>query len=287
MKPFPLVLTIAAALLTATSGVRRAVAAPPWVDREITLPRHDWAFDFGLGIAHSDSNQPVLPSVNGVGMNLEMGVGVTERLQLGLRTGLRVNDGGRATQADEYGRLFDRQTFGTNGDALSNPEFLIRGGLVRTRIFELGLEGRAYLPIERGSRFGGLFGVPLAFHFGGAVRLDTGVYIPVLFYDPAFYAVSLPAHVWIQASDKVWLGPLAGLVFRHWGYGVDPFGRATNGPLPYARGTEETDLQLGFGLGYSITSYLDFKTMVLFPRINEAEGARNFGLSAGLQVRIE
>jgi hypothetical protein len=42
---------------------------------------------------------------------------------------------------------------------------------------------------------------------------------------------------------------------------------------------------MGFGLGYSITHYLDFKTMFLFPAINE--DSRFYGVGAGVQIRIE
>jgi len=242
-----------------------ASAAPPWVDRTITLPQSDWAFDFGLGIGHYDAPDPP----TGVGLNVEGAVGVTRRLELGLRTGFRFGDEGRATRADEYGRLFDRETFGTNHDDIANPEFRIRGGLVEGDVVALALEGRVVLPFEDGSRFAAQFGVPIAFHFGHSVRLDTGAYVPVAFYDPTVFAVSIPLHVWIQATPRLWLGPMTGVRWVH----RDP--------------RDRTDMALGFGLGYSITHALDLKTMFFMPGINHEEGARNFGLGVGIQVRIE
>lgn len=249
-----------------------AAAAPPFVERGITLPRHDWAFDFGLGIAHDDGPTPTL---TGAGLNLEGAVGITERLELGLRTGVRFGNEGRATQADTYGRLFDRQTFGVNGDVMANPEVRFRGAIYRGDVTEVALEGRAYLPIEQNSRFGMMFGVPLMFHIGHSVRLDTGAFIPVAFYRDTFYALSFPLDVWIQATDKLWLGPMTGLRFYHFG------------PLADGRANDRTDLQLGFGLGYQIARPVDFKTMFYIPRINEDAGARNFGVGVGIQVRIE
>ena len=241
-----------------------ASAAPPWVDRAITLPRHDWAFDVGLGIGHTGA-----PSATGVGLNVEGAVGLTRHLEIGLRTGFRFGDDGRATKADEYGRLFDRQTFGTNQSGVANPEFRIRGGLVEGEVVELGLEGRAALPFENNSRIGMMAGMPLAFHLGSSVRLDTGPYVPVTFYDPILLAVSVPLDVWIQASSRLWLGPMTGIRYYH-------------------QGTfEHTDIALGFGLGYSITRAIDFKSMALMPGINHTEGARNFGIGAGIQLRIE
>ncbi|HEY5959371.1 MAG TPA: hypothetical protein VIV60_22590, partial [Polyangiaceae bacterium] len=204
-----------------------------------------------------------------LGMNLEMAVGVARHLELGLRTGLRFGSAGRATRADEYGRLFDRQTFGTWSDSAANPEFHMRGGLVDGEVVELALEGRVTLPLEDNSHATVLFGMPLHFHLGNSVRLDTGPYVPVTFVDPTAYFVSVPLDVWIQTSRGLWLGPMTGVRWYHQG--------------EYDR----TDISLGFGLGYSITRYFDLKTMALFPSVNHTEGARNFGVGAGIQVRIE
>lgn len=256
----------AVALLSATTMALTARAAPSWVDRSITLPRHDWAFDFGLGIGHLDAPSPP----TGVGLNLEGAVGITRHLEIGLRTGFRFGDDGRATKADEYGRLFDRQTFGTNHNVVANPEFRIRGALVDGEVAEVGLEGRAVLPIEDNSRFGMMLGLPLAFHLGHSVRLDTGFYFPVILYDQTWMAVSVPLDVWIQATRDLWLGPMTGVRVR----------------LEQGN-SDRTDWSLGFGLGYSITRALDLKTMVLMPGISHPEGARNIGAGVGIQVRIE
>lgn len=251
-------------ILLASTTVRPSYAAGPWVDRSITLPRHDWAFDVGLGIGHLD----VPSSPTGVGLNLEGAVGVTRRLEIGVRTGIRFGNDGRVTRADEYGRLFDRQTFGTNNSNVANPEFRIRGAVLEGEVVELGLEGRAALPFEDNSRFGMQFGLPLAFHLGNSVRLDTGAYVPVVLYDPTLYAISVPLDVWIQATTRLWLGPMTGVRLQQGAF-------------------ERTDWSLGFGLGYSITRALDLKAMMLMPGINHTEGARNFGAGVGIQVRIE
>jgi hypothetical protein len=49
------------------------------------------------------------------------------------------------------------------------------------------------------------------------------------------------------------------------------------------RGT--TSVSLGLGLGYEITHALDLKGMFLFPDINDE--SRDFGLGAGIEVRVE
>lgn len=254
-----------------------AIAAPPWVDRHLTVPSGDWAFDLGLGVGHVP-HDPVTDG-SAAGINAEMSVGVTNRVELGLRTGLRLGDfPQRSIQADKYGRLFDRQTFNAGIEVLANPEFRIRGALVRRPVTEVALEGRVVLPLANGTSAGLLFGVPLAFHLGNRVRLDTGVYLPFIFghggtilgppATDAYFAISLPLDVWIQAAPRVWLGPMTGVLFEQPG---DPASRA--------------NLSLGFGFGYEITHYLDFKAMLLFPTLNT--DTRLFGVGAGIEIRIE
>jgi hypothetical protein len=262
----PLIGLVCAAAFQLLAG--ESQAAPPWVDRPLTLPSGDWAFDFGLGVGHVPA-----PDDTGAGVNAEMAVGITSRIELGLRTGLRLGDGfDRGINADAYGRLFDRQTFdaGAEGaEVLANPELRVRGALVREPVVELALEGRVVAPFADGTVAGLMFGVPMAFHLGSRVRLDVGAYVPIVFFrQDAVVAVRLPVDVWIQAAPRLWLGPMTGLVF-------DRVGDA-NG---------STSVSLGFGLGYEITRFLDFKTMFLFPTINNE--SRIFGAGAGLQVRIE
>jgi hypothetical protein len=256
-------LALVATVPLAATSARSAHAAPPWVDRNLTLPASDWAFDFGLGLAH-------VPDEVTMGANAEMAVGVTSHLELGFRTALRFGDApDRGVEADKYGRLFDRQTFDTGADVLANPEFRVRGALVRESVFELALEGRLVLPFEAGTAAGVLFGVPMEFHLGSIVRLDMGAYMPVIFYNPnAEVDLRLPVDVWIQATDRLWLGPMTGLEF-------DRINRP-NGTV---------DLSLGFGLGYQFTHALDLKTMFLFPAINQESG--DFGIGVGIQVRID
>jgi opacity protein-like surface antigen len=244
-----------------------ASAAPPWVDRHLTVPSADWAFDFGLGVGHVGHDPTTDRSA--VGINAEAAVGVTDRVEIGVRTGIRLGDGdARSIRADEYGRLFDRQTFGTGTDLWANPEARVRGAPIRGRVVELALEGRIGLPVEGGTNAGLLLGVPLSFHFGHRVRLDTGAYLPIVFLHPAYFALRLPLDVWIEVARRVWLGPMTGVVVER------PFDIGSRGQV-----------SLGFGLGYQITHYLDFKAMVLLPTLNS--DGHVFGVGAGVEIRIE
>jgi hypothetical protein len=263
-----------ASALAVLDSAPDAHAAPPWVDRPLTLPAGDFAFDFGLGVG----NVPVAPGdETAAGVNAEMSVGITSHVELGVRTGIRIGDAfDHDIEPDAYGRLFDRQTFDEGASTVANPEIRVRGEIARGSVAEVALEGRVVLPFAGGTGAGLLFGVPLALHLGNRVRLDMGFYLPVVFPpgDQAEVAVSLPLDVWIQASSRFWLGPMTGFEFT----GLT--GRNAN-----ARPNVLTAFSLGLGLGYEITRAIDFKAMFLFPELNA--DSRVFGFGAGLEFRIE
>jgi hypothetical protein len=244
----------------------RAAAAPEWIFRGITLPRGDVALDLGFGYGHA----PLGPntSIDGFGMNLELSAGVSHDLELGFRTGFRFDDGAEVTQADAYGRTFETETYGSpRTDRVADPELRMRWAVARGANVQLGLEARAYLPIEARSRFGVMFDLPLALR-AGAVRIDTGLYVPILFYDPTQTVVSIPFHLWIQASPTFWLGPLLGVRIENPG--------------------NHTAVPFGFGLGSALSRQADLRFWFLFPDLNlPSAAAREFGAGVGLQIRFE
>jgi hypothetical protein len=250
------ILSLAAAV-AATALAGDAAAAPPWVERGLTLPSGDWAFDIGAA--------SVLSTPANAGMNLEMGVGLTSRIELGLRTGLRFGDAiARGEHPDGYARLFDMQTFDLGNEAVANPEVRLRGELVRGEVGEVALEGRVVLPFEPGTDVGLLFGVPIALHLGDRVRLDTGGYVATVAGRRAPVDLSIPLDVWIQITQRFWLGPVSDFVLD------------TNG---------NTGALIGFGLGYQITHAIDFKAWAVSP-IPDPD-FRSVAVAAGLQFRIE
>jgi hypothetical protein len=259
-------LALAAALAAAlVSLAAPAEAAPPWVERHLTMPSGTWAFDFGLGVGHV----PAQEDNTAVGVNLEMAVAI-DRVELGLRTGLRPGDGfARGIEADNYGRLFDRQYFDGGADVLANPEFRVRVAILRGPVADLAVEGRIIIPVDPG--VAGLEpGLPLAFHLGNHVRLDTGVWLPIVTGQDSYVGISVPLDVWFQITHRLWLGPMTGIYAGHLG-----------GPPPRSNAV----FSFGFGLGYQITHFLDFKTMLLMPDISD--DSRFFGVGAGVQIRIE
>jgi hypothetical protein len=244
-------------MVAAVVGSGGVAEAAPFVNRPLTLSRSDFALDLGLGMHHLRT-----PDVTGFGINLELQVGLTSFLQLGVRSGLRISRDGRATQADSFGRMFETETYDVGGDTMANPEISLRWALVHTAV-ELGLEGRLYLPVEDGTDVGIMVAVPLILHVGGSARLDTGLYVPIIFSDPTRTTVSIPLRLWFQATNQLYLGPLMAVRFH------DPGG---------------TSIPLGFGLGFSASYDVDLKTWLLFDNVKS--NAKNFGAGGGIQVRF-
>jgi len=261
-----------------------ASAADPWVERRLTLPARNFAFDFGIGFGHEPQPRPA-NDINGAGMNFEFAVAPIHHLELGLRTGPRFGNDGVAVGSDYYARVFDHETLtgpAAGTDTFANPEFRIRGELVDLEPFELGLEGRVNLPFahygNRGSYFGTEFGVPLAIHIANVVRLDTGVWVPVTYTSPVLWAIDVPVDVWIQITRGFWLGPRVG--FRHTDFG-NPNGD------PFRPDRSRDDILFGFGLGWQVASFVDLKTQVLFPAVNHNDPGQAFGAGFAVELRIE
>ena len=182
---------VAAAVLVLSASAGAARADAPWVYRSIVLPRGEVAVDLGFGLGHQPDGLPDNSTVTGFGLNLELSGGITHELEIGVRTGFRLDDAGQATRADNYGRPFDTETYGVDGDTVANPELHLRWAVARGSAAELGLEWRAYMPIEANSSFGMMFALPITLRTG-SLRLDTGLYVPIIFANPTQTVVSLP-----------------------------------------------------------------------------------------------
>jgi hypothetical protein len=133
-------------------------------------------------------------------------------------------------------------------------------------VAELGIEGRLYLPVEDDTHPGMMFALPLRLHLGGTARIDTGVYVPIIFDHDKRTVVSFPFHLWFQVGGGSWVGPLTGIRFHNPGGG--------------------TTVPLGFGFGHALSHATDFRAWFLFPDVNGDGSARNFGLGVGLEARF-
>jgi len=258
----------AAAVFVVSTWASIAHADAPWVYRSIVLPRGEVAVDLGFGLGHQPAGPAGNDSVTGFGLNLALSAGITHELEFGVRTGFRLDNAGEVTKADSYGRPFDTETYGTDFDTVANPEIHLRWAVARGSTAELGLEWRAYLPIENGSSFGMMFGLPITLR-AGSLRLDTGLYVPILFTNPTQTVVSVPLHLWIQATSTFWLGPLFGLRIVH-------DGNASHDEYP-----------VGFGLGSALNHAIDLRAWLLFPNLSGDRAARTFGAGVALQIRLD
>jgi hypothetical protein len=281
---------------------RDASATPPWVDRLLTLPGPiAGTIDVGAGIGYGEENLGNPPNndgpcgycgFTGVGLNVEGVLGIAGRVDIGLRVGFRgfndtlpasINEGAIA-DADSYARPFDQLGFyGGYGNAVygngavSNPELRVRVRILHIRhLFELGVEGRAIMPFADGTDFTQVIGVPMALHLGRFVRFDFGAYNHFTFLgqpngllgqpNGLLWTFELPAALWFQVHRRVFLGPTFG--FRWYSQDV------------YSNGARDFDFNVGFGVGVSLTRFLDLKAQLYFPRLED--GAQYWGTGAAL-----
>jgi hypothetical protein len=238
--------------------------AAEFIHRPVVLPRSVWALDLGLGIGHLNNPDPV-PDTTGFGFNLELRGGITDAIELGFRTGIRVDNKGRATLADTFGRTFDTETYHTGTDTFANPELAVRVALYRGDEAGVALEGRVYIPVDGGPA-GFLLGVPVHLHLGESARLDSGVYVPIIFTKPDVTAiVSIPVHIWF-AIDHVSIGLLTGLRIQTPG--------------------SDLGIPLGVGLNLALSREADLRTWFLFPNVKGSRGTDYFGGGVGIEVRF-
>jgi hypothetical protein len=238
--------------LIALLGSQRAQAQ----GRPLVLPGGVFELDLGLGLGHLDA-----PDATGLGLNLELGYGFGSGVELRFRTGLRLGNDGRITQADEYGRMFETETFGTGIDEVANPEIGLRWLLARGSAAGLALDTRLYLPVEDGTELGVLLGLPVHFYLGNSARIATGVNAVLLFYDDTYTIISIPLHLWFRLSGATSLGLLTGVRFPE---------------------NRDEEVPLGVGLATALTGSTDLRFWLLFPDVTGNRSARNLGAGIGL-----
>ncbi|WP_394828446.1 hypothetical protein [Pendulispora albinea] len=278
---------------------KSAYAADPWIARPLTLPPLHLSADVGLGFAQYRDGVNSDGTYNhslGSGSNLEAAVGLPILGEVGVRTGARFGDGGKASGADAFGRLFDKQTVGQGPDTFANPEVFLRGTLLDLEMVAIGLDTRFVLPLAsdtsttvpgptpgttqklevNDSYFSWVPGVPVRVRIPNLARIDTGIYIPFQFAEKTIYAVDIPAHLWFQSGD-IFFGPLVGVRFSH---------------NPLVVGDEDKgDIRLGFGGGYTVAGFVDLKAQLYANSINHEPdkggswtNTIGFGLGAGINI---
>jgi hypothetical protein len=259
--------------LVAAPGV--AWADPPWVTRPMTLAQNEVAFDFGVGTGVTTA---------GVGFNAEARYGLSDRIELGVRTGFSSSaqqlpiygNIEPRTDYDDTARLFDRMTFDDGPDHFANPELRLRAAILRDAVGEIALEGRFVIPMTKLSGAGFAFGVPFALHFGDRVRVDAGVYeIAVLGHSEQVFNEGLQTvdtatgviaqaslAIWVQILPMFWCGPFAS--FGHdFSAGAGQIPGGSNYMPAGIAFPPRLISSLGLGLGYQLSDALDLKASVM------------------------
>ncbi len=239
--------------LLATAG---PAAAEPFISRSLNLAPGQLELGLGAGVGH------LSPAADtGAGINVEGRYGLLPRLELGLRTGVRFGDG-RALKADEYGRPVETETHNAGAGAVANPEVKLRAHLFRRARAEMSLDAGVQLPVN--PPMGVMAALPLALWLGERVRLDTGVYMAVRFFDDTAVDISLPAHLWIQAGASAFAGPIAGVVWQN---------------------DAPARLPLGAGAGVTIGEGTDLRAWFLFRDVNSSQ-QDDVGGGLGVYLRL-
>ena len=287
-------ITSAFAVTALASRAARAddAVAPEWVDRKMSLPPLVIAVDGALAVGHwgvtiTDpiSGQSVSTGGTGGGFNAEGAIGIIPHLTVGARLiGLNFSDDSKISNAAGYGSAYDLQNttpggpYWSGADTFSNPMLWGRYEFLDTDAVELGVEARMFVPFDSGTRFGLMGGVPLAFHLPAKLRLDSGAFLGLGFYDSTLVYFHIPAQAWFQVTPQLFLGPLTGLTVA----AIPGANAGTGGSNTL------TSINLGFGIGYSVLPQLDIKVLPIYwPGINNDNGASNFGFSAGVEFRID
>ena len=105
-------LVVAAVLAGNLLGARPAEAAS-FINRGLTLPGGQFELGLGLGLAHADYGPTT--DYTGIGVNMELAYGLSHKLELRFRTGLRFGSEGRVTNADYFGHPVETESFNPGG----------------------------------------------------------------------------------------------------------------------------------------------------------------------------
>jgi hypothetical protein len=293
----PALIAAAFAAVAFSSAAARAEDTPQFVDRKMSLPPLVIAIDGALAIGHWDvgavpappAGIPVtLPATSGTGLgfNAEGAIGIIPHLTVGARViGLNFSDDSKTSNAAAYGQQYDLQqtppsgALFSGGDTFSNPELWGRYQFLDLDQIEVGVEARLFVPFASNTRFGLMGGVPVSFHLPNVLRVDTGGYLGLGFYDSTFVYFHIPAQVWFQINPQVFLGPLTGFTVQ----ALPGLNTGPGGPS-----NTQVSIPLGFGVGYTVMPALDIKVLPIYwPGINNDNGVSNFGFSAGVEFRLD
>ena len=201
-------LTFAVAVAALVALLVAALAAPQWVDRPMTLPRLVFAGDVGLGIGHqgfgAGSNAAFC-------LNLEGAFGITDRIEVGLRTASARRPRSAPRRATSTPALWTEPS--GRAPTPGEPRARVRGVLLQTDVGSGN--GRLSCPSSAARGRGVVLGVPRAPRRPLA-RTSTRAPPPIGFYDPS--SPGSACRVLLVPDRTPWLGPMAAIRFFNRGY---------------------------------------------------------------------
>jgi hypothetical protein len=268
-RPRVLALCASSGLALAVAGDARAADA--FVDRPLVLQPSHFSADAGIGFGQytpRDAQGNASAVQFGGGSNLEAAVGLPFVGELGARIGYRFSDAGAFGQADHFARLFDPIVDNPGVDSFTNPEFRLRGGIIDLKVLQLGLETRVIIPATN-KYFAITPGMPIRVHIPTFMRIDTGIYAPVVFGadgQQTTYSIYLPAQLFFQVKDA-FFGPLTGFRYNR-----------------LSDGTDSVDIPAGIGGGYTFAKVVDVKAQLLTDHINANNWSSTIGGGIGVGV---
>jgi len=202
-----------ALIAIATLSAHITHAQERWVDDEAVQPAMRVRATAGCGVATLTypGAAGMTRGLVGTGLNGEAVLGLGRGFEVGVRLGLRTDDGGRGLRADEVARGLYPPTFGTGLSTVPNPELLLRWRAVQARWLEAGVDDRVVLPTGAEPNVTEVIGVWLAAHGPGATRADVS-------FDSALswqsfragyvlqLAFALPIRLWINVTPGLFAG---------------------------------------------------------------------------------
>ncbi len=212
-------LALALALSTAAARAQTSPRSlPEYTRRPLTLPAGQLIGRIGIGLAGSTATGASISptSAFGVGMHLDMQVGLGRSFELTGGTGLRIPDGGERLAPDRYARVDREEVFQVGTRILSNPYLRLRYGILEPseRVAHVGVELTTVLPIASQTVWSIGLGVPVLITLPAAhMRIETGLFWQFMLSSTAQvrHVMNIPVRVMFQLGASVALGAVTGL----------------------------------------------------------------------------
>lgn len=212
---------LALALALSTTAARAQTSprsVPEYTRRPLTLAPGQLVGRIGIGLAGSTaSSASASPtSAFGVGIHLDMQLGLWRSLELTGGVGLRIPDDGERLAADRYARVDREEVFQVGTRFVGNPYLRLRYGIMEPseRVAHVGVELTAVLPVASQTVWSIGLGVPVLITLPAArMRVETGLFWQFMLSSAAQvrHVVNIPVRVMFQLGGSVAAGVVTGL----------------------------------------------------------------------------